>query len=397
MIRSSHRFRIVPLVLLPAAFLLGACEEPDARASFAGSDEGAFVIRLGTDTVAVERFRLSPEGMEVLTVTRSPRTLHREAALSFDEEGGLARYETRTVDPADPDASPMQRTVLTFGPDGVRVGTGEEGEDEPEVVEGDPSMVPFSLTHFSLAELAIRRALAEGWEAARMWQGGPAAMELRRVGPDHVALVTPQLGTWEARVDEEGRILEMEAGALGRDVERVPGLDVDALARRFAEEDARGEGMGPLSPRDTLRTEVAGAAVTVDYSRPSARGRQVFGGLVPYGEIWRTGADRATHLTTDRPLHIGDETVPAGTYTLFTIPDPEQWTLIVNQETGQAGTAHDEEMDLLRVPMEVRRTDEHVERFTIAVEADEEDGVLLRFVWEETEALLRFEVETGEE
>lgn len=385
------------LVILPAALLLASCQEPEAGAP--EGDEGAFVVRLGTDTVGVERYRLSPERMEILAVTRSPRTLRREVTLEFGEDGGLTRYESRVVDPAAQEEGPTQRTVMTYGPDRIRVESGVGEEAEIDEVEGDPRMIPLSFDHFSLVELAIRRAfeegLEEGTDTVPMWMGGPMPMELQRIDPDSVALVTPNLGTWRARVDDEGRILQMEAGALGRDVERVDDLDVEALALQYAELDSRGEGMGPLSPRDTVRATVSGATITVDYGRPAARGRLVFGGLVPYGEIWRTGANQATHLTTDRPLELGDETLPPGTFTVFTIPESEGWTLIMNRETGQAGTEYDPDMDLFRTTLEVRRLDEPVGRFTIRVEPEGEGGVL-RFLWEDTEARIPFGVGSGD-
>lgn len=381
-----------PLVSLAACagILAAACAPaaPDA-------DEGTFVIRLGTDTVGVERYTLTADRLEALAVTRTPRTLLREMVLEFGEEGAILRYESRAVDPALPEEDPpIQRTVIRYEADSAAVETGAGEETETRRIAAGPDLVPFSLSHLSLAELAIRRALAAGRDTAYMLSGGPLPMALRRPAPDSVALETGPLGTWLARVDEEGRVLAMSTGALGRDVERVRGLDADALARRWAEADARGEGMGPLSPRDTVRATVGGAAILVDYSRPAKRGRVVFGNLVPYGQVWRTGADVATHLVTDRPLIIEGERLPAGTYTLFTIPEPDRWTLIVNRESGQPGTEHDEAEDLFRVPMQLLSLDPPEERFTIAVEEEAEGGVL-RLRWDGTEARVSFRVETG--
>jgi hypothetical protein len=388
MTRRSRWSKLVAVLALTAVFLAGGCEPADPGPDPVAEDEGAFLIRLGTDTVGAERYRLTPERMEVLAVSRSPRTLHREVTLEFDAEGGIVRYESQVRDPAEPEAEATQRTVIAYGPDHLRV---EEGPGQGDETEGGPDVVPFSLNHFSLSELAIRRALDEGRDEFRMWLGGLMEMELHRPRPDSVAMVTPTLGTWRAMIDEEGRIVRMEAGALGRDVERVPDLDVDALARSWAEADARGEGMGPLSPRDTTTASVAGAEILVDYSRPSARGRQVFGGLVPLGEIWRTGADAATTFSTDRALVLGGETLPPGRYSIFTIPDEESWTLIVNEQAGQPGTEHDPDLDLFRIPLAVRTLEEPVERFTIAVEP-EGDGGVLRFLWAEVEARVGFDV-----
>jgi hypothetical protein len=124
------------------------------------------------------------------------------------------------------------------------------------------------------------------------------------------------------------------------------------------------------SPRDTARATVGGATVTVDYSRPSKRGRAIFAanGLVPYGKVWRTGANSATTLRTTGDIMVGTTRVPAGTYTLYTIPAATGWQLIINKQTGQWGTEYDEKQDLARVPMRVSKVASPVEQFTIAVQ-----------------------------
>jgi hypothetical protein len=124
------------------------------------------------------------------------------------------------------------------------------------------------------------------------------------------------------------------------------------------------------SPRDTARGTVGGASVMVDYSRPAKRGRTIFGanGLVPYGRVWRTGANAATTLVTSAPLRVGQTQLPAGTYTLYTLPDANGWQLIVNRQTGQWGTDYDQTQDVARIPMQVTTLQSPAEQFTIAVE-----------------------------
>jgi hypothetical protein len=131
------------------------------------------------------------------------------------------------------------------------------------------------------------------------------------------------------------------------------------------------------SPMEYARATIAGHPIEVQYGRPSTRGREIFGALVPYGSVWRTGANEATHLRSPVDLVIGEVRVAAGEYTLYTIPDEDGWTLIINTQTGQWGTAYDEREDLVRVPMAVESTSELVERFTISVrEGEDTDGVL---------------------
>ena len=148
-----------------------------------------------------------------------------------------------------------------------------------------------------------------------------------------------------------------------------------------------------LSPRDTVRFEVApGQRIYVDYGRPSMRGRKIMGGLVPYGRVWRTGANAATTLITDVGLRIGNVDVPRGTYTLYTLPTARGWTLIVNRQTGQWGTQYEPARDLARIPMQVSALPAPVQQFTIALERGRGGTHTLALEWETTRATVPFRV-----
>ena len=146
------------------------------------------------------------------------------------------------------------------------------------------------------------------------------------------------------------------------------------------------------SPMDFARAEIAGHQIEVQYGRPSMRGREVFGGLVPLGQVWRTGANEATHLRTPVDLVIGEIRIPAGEYTLYSIPEEDGWTLIVNRQTEQWGTAYDESQDLVRLPMQVETLAEPVEQFTITLGVGEESDGVLVLEWELTRGTLAFNV-----
>jgi hypothetical protein len=124
----------------------------------------------------------------------------------------------------------------------------------------------------------------------------------------------------------------------------------------------------PISAPMKAEAILPNATITIDYSAPSMRGRTIFGGLVPYGEVWRTGANAATTLRTSAALQIGDLNVPAGTYTLYSLPTADGWTLIVNKQTGQWGTVYDKGQDLGRVNMSTGSTAMPVETFVIDFE-----------------------------
>ncbi len=137
--------------------------------------------------------------------------------------------------------------------------------------------------------------------------------------------------------------------------------------------------LGQLSVRDTARSSVSGAEVWVDYGRPQKRGREIFGNVVPWNAVWRTGANAATQFSTMSDLVIGGATVPAGKYTLWTLPTPTGWKLIINKETGQWGTEYHAEQDLVRVDTKVETLPAPVEQLVIAFEPG-----LLTFTWDKT-------------
>jgi Protein of unknown function (DUF2911) len=148
----------------------------------------------------------------------------------------------------------------------------------------------------------------------------------------------------------------------------------------------------PLSPPAKAEAKIAGKDITIKYNAPSKRGRVIMGELVPYGQVWRTGANAATTLTTTADVMIGAIHVPAGTYTLFTIPGEKEWTLIVNKQTGQWGTNYDQTQDLGRTKLAVKSLKTPVETFAIAVKRTKENQGVLSFTWDKTEASVPFAV-----
>jgi hypothetical protein len=124
--------------------------------------------------------------------------------------------------------------------------------------------------------------------------------------------------------------------------------------------------------------------VHVDYSSPRMRGRKIFGGLVPYGEVWRAGANEATTFVLDTKATVGGKDVPAGNYTLFTLPKENDWTLIISKRTGEWGIPYPgEQGDFARVPMSVSKLASPVENLTIAFDRDGATCTM-RFDWETT-------------
>ena len=142
----------------------------------------------------------------------------------------------------------------------------------------------------------------------------------------------------------------------------------------------------PSPPASAECALSAGKTVKIDYSSPRMKGRKIYGGLVPYGQVWRTGANEATTFVTSADVTVGGKEVPAGSYTIFTVPEADKWTLVISKKTGEWGTDYPgESNDLVRVPMTVSKTAAPVENFTIGF--DQAGGkCVLHMDWENTRA-----------
>lgn len=359
------------------------------------TDEAGFVTLLGVDTIAVESIAMGPDEMRAEVLVRSPRTTLRVYTMSFDEEGLPTRMRMTMHDPAaGTDSPPLVEQVTSFDDDGIQVETIGGENAGSYTVEGDNRVLPFiDMVHWPY-ELMLRRANAETADSLVIdLLSGRRTMPfvVRRTAPATYAVTHPSRGTMTVDVGDEGQLLTLDASETTRAllVTRVDEVDTEELAAEFAAREAAGEAVGELSGRGETVAEVDGARIVVDYGRPAKRGRDIYGGLVPFGEVWRTGANRATHFTTGQDLMLGGTHIPAGTYTLFSIPGPESWTLIVSRDTDIGGTSYDPNSDLARIEIETRPLPDVVEDFTIAVEPEGEGGVL-RFLWDRTEAYVPF-------
>jgi hypothetical protein len=156
--------------------------------------------------------------------------------------------------------------------------------------------------------------------------------------------------------------------------------DVEPVYQRFAALETK-TGATQLSVRDTVRATIGAAAFTVDYGRPLTRGRELLGKLLPYDYVWRTGANAATQFTTSAPIKLAGMDVPAGTYTLWTVPRPTRGDLVVNRQYGQWGTEYDGSKDLGMARMTMDTLATPVEEFTIAIAPTDAKHGSLTFSW----------------
>jgi len=147
------------------------------------------------------------------------------------------------------------------------------------------------------------------------------------------------------------------------------------------------------SPPCTLKQRVGLTDVEINYSRPGVKGREIFGSMIPYGKVWRTGANAATKLTFSTDVKLNGHEIPAGSYALVTIPDKDEWTVIINKGSDQWGTyKYDEKNDLVRFKVKPINIGYSLETLTIDVENIKDESADIRLVWDKTKIPLKLEV-----
>jgi hypothetical protein len=391
-----------------AAFLtimVVACSpsSPRPAASPAAPDRAgvtAFVVRLGRDTIALERFTRSGTRIEGEMVGRFPEATRTRYSITVDSLERIVQLRTDELDPSTGrPTKPRAWSSLAWNGSGYTVELNEGDSTRHAVLQGPLDLIPNFGRSLAVYELITRQfrdgtAASRSFRVVRLWDLAVDTTIVSRMGPDTVSIHVIFPRGERARVDASGNILGISGLHTSYKwlTERVPDVNAAALAKRFAAEDAKHAGMGNLSWRDTVHANISGAAISIDYGRPARRGRAIFGALVPWNAVWRTGADIATQLTTDRELTFDSLTVPPGTYSLYTLPTPNGWHLIINKMTGQNGLMYVQGQDLGRVALPTRIADLPLERLTITLSQDGERRGAIEIAWDNVVARAVFAI-----
>ncbi len=381
-----------------AAFTLGGCASVPFGSAL--TERGVLTLRLGPDTMFVERFELSRNRLYVESVVRTPRVVFRTIDAPLNSDGSFAAMRIATFDAANPrSGAARDSATITFSNDSTfyDLGIGERKQSlrlpgRASYILSFPGNVTFA-NHVILAERAQRLPgdSLTGTMATRL---GPYPLLVKRVARDTLVVWAQLAGLMRVILGPDGRTVGLDGtgSSLGYIGTRRDWIDIDSVSRAFAEHERSSGPTGSLSLRDTVFAEIGETRLVVDYGRPTKRGRTIFGSVVPWSRIWRTGANLATHFITTRPLEFDGFLLPAGTYTLHTIPEPECWTLLISTETGQWGSAApDPDRIVARIPMRVSTGSEVVEAFTITVNQSAAGGTL-QLAWDQTVAETSFTV-----
>ncbi len=365
------RLIVTPIVLLSLA----------STAALAQS--GGFLVKLGTDTIAVEQFSRSAGQIHGLVVRRLPSTLVVRYKMTLNADGSIASFEQsagRSDGSTPPNVPPGGR--MTFTADSVmrEIQSGAPRTTLDAVApKGTVPGIGLSWLSYQLQLEAARRHGAAYTMSFVPTQQAPTKVDVRFIDPDSAEIVV-QGFRMGFKMDANGRLVRSDGTLTTQKFLIARDSDIDALsiARAWEVRDSNGGAIGVASPRDTARATVDGADIVIDYGRPAKRGRAIWGALVPYDTTWRFGANAATQFRTSKDIDIGGTTVRAGFYTLWLYPTVERAWLIVNSQTGQWGTAYDSTKNVARIPLEtIGSLETPEERFRIFIEGDS-----LKMLWD---------------
>jgi hypothetical protein len=380
--------------LVIAALVLAACS-PSGPAEHYG-----FVARLGNDTVSVERVTRRGNSVTSDEVDRFPRVRQRHTEIELAPSGGIRRLVMDIVTPSESASQRRRRVTVNVTEDSVHIVKRDSaGTVRRDFATGGGIAMAHLPQMYSLYELYFAAAL--GKMAASPASGDTAHLRQFYIDrefdrfPLHTGVVWRLSdgklkishdwlsGIGEATVDSSRRLLSYSGGgttykvAVTR-VAEPP--DVGPIGEQFAALETK-NGFSQLSVRDTARATIGAATLAVDYGRPLVRGRELLGNLLPYDYVWRTGANAATQFTTSAPVTLAGIRVPAGTYTLWTVPRRNRADIIVNAQAGQWGTEYDGKRDVGMAPMTMDSLTSPVEKFTISITGSDARHGTLAMEW----------------
>ncbi|MEO7455129.1 MAG: DUF2911 domain-containing protein [Gemmatimonadaceae bacterium] len=349
------------------------------------SERYGFIAQLGNDTLSVESVTRTASTLVSDEVDRFPRVRQRHTTIELAPDGSIKHLEMDITTPGEPENQRQRHVVADVTHDSVKIskrdGTGTK--TMAFATHGVPSMAHLPQM-YSLYELyfaaGLRRADSMKTDTVRLHQfyidrefdRFPLHDGVVRRMPNGKAEIRHDwlAGVGEATMDSARHMLKYDGARTTYKVNvvRITELpDVAAIGMRFATQETSAGGMKQLSVRDTARATIGSATFFVDYSRPLARGRVLLGNVIPFDYVWRTGANAATQFSTSAPITIGGLKVPAGMYTLWTVPHATSADLIINKQVGQWGTGYDESFDLGKAALKTETVTAPMEEFRITI------------------------------
>jgi|APTNR8051073442_1049403.scaffolds.fasta_scaffold02581_5 hypothetical protein len=363
-------------------------------------DKGVMILTLGKDTTTIQSFEIRGDSIfsKILYLPQGLQLIEGKGTLYPD--GNLKSMYSK-VSGLSPDGKwvQTQETTVTSDADStyIRVKRGEAVINRNfagrSYVTNNADAASFHLFPYR----GFYAPAKVGDTLTSQHVGGPHLKKftVAKIQKNQVRLGSSLMGYLTLVLDKKNRLLSVDGRGSSLNfmatVHRK--LDFETLKNHFVQKQIKSGAIPSISTRDTVIATLGLQTVTINYWRPLARGRKIFGEIVPMNRFWRVGANNATEISFTQPVYFGDQKLEAGKYTLFAMPSDTQWLLMFNGKTGIWGTEYDASADVLRVPVKVESLPEHVEKLTLSVSPTADGGGVLKMEWEKTRVFVDFKMQ----
>lgn len=363
----------------------------------------SFIARMGVDTVLVETYTMVNNHLYGKYFVRVPEDYIGEFSVHFYPNGSIREFNVNAMD-AFNSSIPFQaqtggfeyRLNMNCKDDTCTYYNSKKGQNSESIIKHASREMDF------VGGWAPLISLME-WSCMRLVKSGKEKLPLKMINhsigvydigvllskKDTVIFGGPFLEYTKIKINEEGRIINTNGMGTPWNyiVTKHDPIDIDQIAKRMA----KTQGIGEPSPKKTIQATIQNSKIDIAYQSPFKRGRIIFGSVVPYDSIWRTGAGRPTTIRLENNIRIGKTLIPKGQYSIYTIPKRNEWELIFNIDITTWPTNPNRSKDFAQITIPIKKAVKINEQFTIDI-IDTQKGGELRFSWDDIIAVAEFEV-----
>ncbi|MEP7318568.1 MAG: DUF2911 domain-containing protein [Panacibacter sp.] len=354
-------------------------------------DSGYIIYTLAKDTIEITHYRLTGDDFTTTIVQRANSNVNKLKGRFFPN-GELQYMEGYRYKPVIGKDSLLLLTFRLYQKGDSTYIEEKSGDKITEKKYAGRAMVSYwPYVHMSVILANYVPKNVGDSIVGNHFGDPPAKFVVKRISDRKLTANSRYMGPFTLYLNERGKVDSIDAIGSSYNVKGtiVPHLNLDSVILLYAKREQQFGPFGWPNKSDSVQTDIGNTNIKINYSRPSMRGRVIFGEVVPWNRYWRTGANQATKITINHPLNFNGKILPAGEYSVFTMPSQVGWTIMFNKEANIWGTNYNPAYDILRVPMQAELLREPVELMTIEVVPTAMGGTI-NVIWERIEASAHF-------
>lgn len=369
------------------------CQVSNAQTS---TTMGYVIYTLGTDTTFIGYYQMQQHDFEFKVMGRPNLSVSTISGKLFPN-GELKEATGYSYKPgANGEEKRLVDYTLSVNADSTFIKQVRDGKETSFKIPGRIMLANALGTSFlfflPLLTNYAPEKIGETVESYHYVLGQKRRFTIKRMAVDVLEMGSQVMGYFTIYLQPDGKLKRIDGIGTSWNVrgEVFNDLDLNAYIQKFVQREEVAS-VKPLNKQDSVLTTINGVEMRIDYSRPSKRGRVIFGEVVPWNRIWRTGANAPTKLALNKSIYFDGKELPAGLYSIFTLPAKDGFTLIINKQTNMWGTDHDPTFDFLQIPMKTKKLKEPVDMMSIDISQAGKEGII-SISWDRLKTYATFKV-----